>query len=92
MRSRADRRARVQTLFRQAEHDLLRGRARGNAVRRDRERYARTMGECDVVWYVRSREWDSDPSGRLPRALEKTYKETERVYGLTGVQVFKYER
>lgn len=52
----------------------------------------RTIGECSVVWYVRGREWDSDPSGELSRALEKSYKETERVYGLTGVQVFKYER
>jgi len=56
------------------------------------ERIARTMGDCDVVWYVRSREWDSDPAGEIPLALEKAYKETERVYGMTGVQVFKYER
>ncbi len=56
------------------------------------ERVARWMGECEVVWYVRSREWDSDPSGDIPRALGKTYRETESVYGMTGVQVFKYER
>ena len=56
------------------------------------ERLARTMGKCDVVWYVRSREWDNDPSGELSLALGRIYKETERVYGMTGVQLIRYER
>jgi 4-amino-4-deoxy-L-arabinose transferase-like glycosyltransferase len=56
------------------------------------ERLGRHLAGCDVVWFVRSREWDSDPEGKLLAALDGMYRETARMDGLTGVEIRKYER
>ena len=56
------------------------------------ERLGRHLGGCRTVWYVRSREWDSDPEGELALALGRLYRETAKKDDLTGVEIRKYER
>jgi hypothetical protein len=56
------------------------------------ERLGRHLDGCGAVWFVRSRQWDSDPEGELIDALGRLYRETARTDEFTGVEIRKYER
>lgn len=50
---------------------------------------APVFAECDNVWYVRARPWDSDPNRFVAEALEQRYHR-EQVIEYNGVKVFRY--
>jgi hypothetical protein len=50
---------------------------------------APVFAECDDLWYVRSRPWDSDPHGYVKAALERHYRRVQ-LLEYNGVEVFRY--
>ncbi len=65
------------------------GAGTGEASRR--AQLERALAGCNVVWYVRAREWVDDADGWLLEALARRATETQRI-DLAGVTLIRYTR
>jgi 4-amino-4-deoxy-L-arabinose transferase-like glycosyltransferase len=63
----------------------------GMPLSRRAEQLVPMFANCDRVWYVRAREWATDPDGMILAALEGRYHEMER-HDYEGVTLLLFQR